>query len=345
MNLTEFLDNNEILTAITFVVGGLVLGFIFENIILARLRNASKKTKWKGDEVITESIQGIVTLWFVLGGAYAATQQLSLAQDTQNIISKVLLMIIVLSGSAFLSKLIIGAMNAYGEKAGKSFHGTSIFTKLTRILIYAIGILIILQSFGISITPILGALGVGGLAIGLALKDPLSNLFAGLNIIAARQIKKGDYIELESKEAGYIEDITWRNTVIRALSNNLVIIPNSKLSSAIVTNFNKPQEEMAVLIPIGVSYDSDLEQVEQTTVEVAKEAMKKFEPNIEEFEPSVSFCKFDDFSINFNVILRTSKFVNQYQLRHNFIKMLHKAYIREKINIPFPEHTVHMIQE
>jgi len=140
-------------------------------------------------------------------------------------------------------------------------------------------------------------------------------------------------------------DITWRNTVIRQLPNNLIIIPNRKLSEAIVTNFNMPEKELAVLIQVGVSYDSDLEKVEKVTIEVAKEVMKEVQGGVPKFEPFIRYHTFDDFSINFTVILRAKEFVDQYLIKHEFVKRLKKRYDEEGIVIPFPIRTVYLKNE
>ena len=202
----------------------------------------------------------------------------------------------------------------------------------------------ILHSLGISITPILTALGVGGLAAALALQPTLANLFSGLQIIAAKQLHPGDYIKLDSGEEGYVTDIAWRNTIIRALPNNMIIVPNSKLASAIVTNYYQPEQEMAVLVQVGVSYKSDLKKVEEVTIEVGKEIMREVEGGVPDFEPFIRYHTFDDSSINFTVILRTTEYVGQYLIKHEFIKRLHKRYNKEGIVIPFPIRTIHMDQ-
>ena len=100
-----------------------------------------------------------------------------------------------------------------------------------------------------------------GLAVALALQDTLSNLFSGLQVVASRQVRLGDYVKLESGEEGYVTDITWRNTSIRALPNNMVIVPNSKLASTLVTNYYQPEREMAVLVQVCVGYQSDLKKL------------------------------------------------------------------------------------
>ncbi|MFH1625075.1 MAG: mechanosensitive ion channel family protein, partial [Pseudomonadota bacterium] len=219
---------------------------------------------------------------------------------------------------------------------------TTIFTNLTRILIVIIGVLIVLQTLGVSITPIITALGIGGLAVALALQDTLSNLFSGFYILISRQVRVGDYVKLGTGEEGYVVDITWRNTTLRALPNNIIMVPNSKLASAITTNYNLPEKELSVRVQVGVSYDSDLEHVEKVTIEVAKGVMQDIVGDVISFEPFIRYHTFADFSINFTVIMRAKEFVDQYSMKHEFVKRLHKRYREEGIEIPFPIRTVHM---
>ncbi len=119
----------------------------------------------------------------------------------------------------------------------------------------------------------LTALGVGGLAVALALQDTLANLFAGIHILASKTVQPGDYIRLSSGEEGYVEDINWRQTTVRALSNNLVVIPNGQLAKTNMTNFMRPEQQLTILVQVGVAYDSDLEHVERVTTEVVAEVM------------------------------------------------------------------------
>jgi small-conductance mechanosensitive channel len=183
------------------------------------------------------------------------------------------------------------------------------------------------------------------LAVALALQDTLSNLFAGLQIIASRQVRVGDYIKLDSGQEGYVTDIRWRNTTIRALPNNMVIIPNNKLSSAITTNFYQPVKEMGFGVPVSVAYGSDLDYVEKVTLEVAREVMQEVEGGVPTAQPGFGFSKFGDSAIEFNVGLRCQEFVNQYRVTHEFIKRLHRRYQQEGIDIPYPIRTVYLKSE
>jgi small-conductance mechanosensitive channel len=185
-------------------------------------------------------------------------------------------------------------------------------------------------------------LGVGGLAVAPALQDTLSNLFAGFYITVSRQIRIGDYVKLESGEEGYVTDVAWRATKIRMLPNNVVLVPNAKPASAIITNYSLPDKELAVLVQVGVDYASDLEHVERVMVEVARAVMQTVPGGVPTFEPFIRSHTFGDSSINFTVILRAKEFVDQYLLTHEFVKRLHTRYERAGITIPFPIRTVHL---
>lgn len=332
----------KLIVPVLLFFGGIVLGIIFEKVVLKKLEKIAQKTKWEGDNIIIASLRRWITFWFILAGLYFALISLQLGPTFVEYLKKIVMILYIFSAIVVLSNIGASFVHMYGRKVQDVLPSTSLFTNLTRILIFLIGVLIILNSFGISITPILTALGVGGLAVALALQDTLSNLFAGLHVILTRQIKPGDYVKLESGEEGYVVDITWRNTTIRELSNNYIIIPNLKLANSIVKNYFMPDRELAVLVQVGVSYDSDLEKVERVTTEVAKEVMREVSGGIPEFEPFIRYHTFGDFSINFSVIMRAKEFVDQYLIKHEFIKRLHKRYKEEGITIPYPIRTIYI---
>ena len=228
----------------------------------------------------------------------------------------------------------------YGNRLSTTLPLTSLTQNLAKAIILLFGALMILNNLGISITPLLTALGVGGLAVALALQETLTNLFAGIHITMARQVRVGDYVKIDSGQEGYVADISWRNTRVRTLSNSLIMIPNTKLSQAIVTNFTLPTPEMAVLVEVGVDYRSDLEKVEKITSQVGKETMKEVAGGVSEFEPFIRYHTFGPYSINFTVILQGKTFVDQYLLKHEFIKRLHRRYAQEKIMFPLPAQVV-----
>jgi small-conductance mechanosensitive channel len=327
------------------ILGGLLVGLFVDKFVLGRIRKAVARTKWNGDEIIVTALGGMPALWLTLLGIYLALQSLPLSPSWRNFLKNALLVTAILSVTIFVAKIAAGLVGKYARRIEGTLPATSLFTNLTRLLVFLLGTLIILQTLNISITPILTALGVGGLAVALALQDTLSNLFSGLQIIASNQVRPGDYVKLESGEEGYVTDITWRNTAIRTLPNNMVIVPNSKLASTLVTNYHQPEKEMAVLVQVGVSYRSDLKKVERITIDVAREVMREVEGGMSDFEPFIRYHTFGDSSVNFTVILRGHEFTDQFLIKHEFIKRLHERYQQERIEIPFPIRTIQLRKE
>ncbi len=327
---------------LALVIGGLVTGLVFEKIVIKRIKKLSSLTKWEGDDIVIKASRGAILLLFTIAGVYGAVIVSPISPEMLALVQKIILAIVIVLGTVVLARMADDFVRLYSNKLQGVLPSTSIFAVLTRILIFSIGILIVLQSLGIPVTPILTALGVGGLAVALALQDTLSNLFSGLHLIVSGQVKLGDYVKLDSGEEGHVTDISWRNTTIKALPNNMIVVPNYKLASAIITNYNSPQKEMSVYVPVGVSYDSDLNKVEEVTVEVAKDVMTQVKGGVPEHEPVVRYNEFADSSINFIVVLRAKDFSSQYLIKHEFIKRLHERYRKENIEIPFPIRTVYL---
>ena len=322
--------------------GALLVGIIFERIILHRLHKIAERTTWKGDEIIISGLRGVTTLWFVLAGAFVASYSLPVTASVLLLIHKALMVLVILSGTMVVARIAVGFVNLSTLRADGALPSASILSNLTKLSVFLIGILIILQSLGISITPLLTALGVGGLAVALALQDTLSNLFAGVHLLASKKIRPGDFVGLDTGQEGTVVDIGWRNTTIRTLSNNLVILPNSKLSTAVVTSYFQPDKEISVVVPVAVSYDSDLQKVERVTVEVARSVMREVPGAVLTHEPFIRFNTFAESGVGFSVILRGQEFVAQYLIKHEFIKRLHARYRQEGIVIPYPTRVIYM---
>ena len=213
-------------------------------------------------------------------------------------------------------------------------------------LIILIGLLITLDSLSISISPLLTTLGIGGLAVALAFKDTLANFFAGLYILADRPIQVGDYIKLEGGPEGYVQEVGWRSTRIRTLPNNIVVIPNSKVSESIITNYFLPERRMSLMLNIAVSYSSNSRRVEEILMEEATRAASEIEGLLAEPAPMVRFIPgFGESALNFTLICQVREFVDQYYVQHELRHRIFERFRKEGIEIPFPQRTVHLRKE
>lgn len=245
----------------------------------------------------------------------------------------------------FVALRVVGRLVRRSVAANEAIPSASMLVNIARGIVLAIGALTILSVFDISITPILTALGVGGLAVSLALQDTLGNLFAGLQIIATKQIRPGDYVLLDSGQEGTVVDIAWRTTTLRTMVDNLVIVPNGVLAQSIVTNYKLPAEAVAVLNEFGVTYGSDLDKVEQVALEVARQVLRDTGNESPEHPPVFRFRQFGASEIACLVIMFVPSYGDQFPLKSAFVKGLYDRFYAEGIHFPFPTRTVHVVQE
>jgi small-conductance mechanosensitive channel len=278
---------------------GIILGWIFKRFVHQRLKKMTQKTDWRGDDVFFEAIESHIVLWFFLISLNIASSSISFLSDEYlGYLSKIIVAVIILSVTIAASKIGVGVLDYWAERQGTNLPSTTIFVNLARIIIISVGILIILQSIGISITPLLTAMGVGGLAISLALKDTLSDFFAGLHILLSQKVKPGDFVELDSGYMGYVQNITWRHTTLMERTNNEVTVPNAKISAAIVKNYDKGDPSFSIRVSIGVSYKSDLEHVVNVTEEVAATVVADIDGAKKDNPAVVRFFQFGESSVD-----------------------------------------------
>jgi small-conductance mechanosensitive channel len=340
---------NRALTVDDLVLAGIalaagLLGAFLLRMLLRWLGKHADRTRWSGDDVIVDALRTVVPWAAVAGGAAGAAAALPLTRTVQHHTNQVLTVLLIFVVTVSAARVVAGLVRTVTQSRSGVAGSATIFVNITRVLVLAIGFLVVLQTLGISIAPMLTALGVGGLAVALALQDTLANLFAGIHILASRTVQPGDYIQLSSGEEGYVEDINWRQTTVRNLSNNLVVIPNGQLAKTNMTNFMRPEQQLTILVQVGVAYDSDLEHVERVTTEVVAEVMTEITGAVPDHEPAVRFHTFGDSRIGFTVILGVGEFSDQYRIKHEFIKRLHRRYREEGIRIPAPTRTVALQQ-
>ncbi|MGA2678884.1 MAG: mechanosensitive ion channel family protein [Sedimentisphaerales bacterium] len=324
----------------------LCFGLLLRALLFRRLTKWAQQTKHDLDDVIISAIKGPFVIWFLMLGIYIALHFHELPENVVQTAGKVMLALGLFSATLVAANISSGVITHYSNKLGPTLPGATLTRTVSRIIIFAIGFLVILNALGISITPILATLGVGGLAVALALQDTLSNLFAGFHIITNRIVRVGDYIKLDSGgEEGYVIDVNWRTTKVKMLDNNTILIPNSKLTQTNVTNYYLPDKNLIIFVNVGVHYNSDLKHVEQVTCEVAKEVMREVQGGVPEFDPFIRYNTFGDSGIQFTVTLMGKEYFDQYLIRHEFIKRLNQRYSKEGIVIPYPTRTINFTQE
>ena len=343
-NIVELIQSNQLMNTwfipaiIVFI--GIVLGMIFKQVIHTRLKKAALTSEWEGDDIILHAVESQIVLWFFWAALSLALRDVEIAEPFGLYVSNFLIIILMASITHAAAKLIVGLLDLWSKKQGGGFPSTTMFTNFVWITVYSIGLLVILDALDISIAPMLTALGIGGLAVSLALKDTLTDVFAGLHILLSKKVQPGDFVSLDSGEMGYIQNITWRNTKMLERTNNIIHIPNTKLSNAIIKNYDSGDPSFSVKIPVGVGYDSDLDVVERVVMEVANDLHQNMDEMNKKSTPSFKFRGFGQSSIDFMVYFRGNKYGDQNPIIHAFVKKLHKRFNEEGIEIPFPMRTV-----
>ncbi|HDY84564.1 MAG TPA: mechanosensitive ion channel family protein [Methylophaga aminisulfidivorans] len=318
-----------------------------KKILLKRLSNVINKTSFFYDTLILNSISFPLTLALLaltLNLIEPVIHYVGVEMDF-SVLTSAARLFLVAALVLFIDAVLIGGVGHYADKSSSLKTSKSIMQGVVRALILGIGILVILGTMGISITPIIASLGITSLAVALALQPTLTNFFSGVQLVIDKPIRVGDFIELDSGEQGFVEKIGWRTTWIRMLQNNVIIIPNSVLSQSKIINYYYPEKQLSVPVEVGVHYDSDLEHVEQVTLEVAREILKTHKWGVEDYQTFVVFHTFDSSSINFTVMLRAQEYFNRFFIKSAFIKALHHRYRQEGITIPYPIRAINYQQE
>ena len=322
------------------LTGALSIGIAANKLINRRIRMHLQVEEGTWFYIFINALRGVPISLALVVGLYWIVNTIDIHESLVRLFSYILFAVIVLSITRVIARTINGVVERQIEKNGEKLPKTTLLSTILTVVIYAMGVLVILQYYGISIAPILTAMGVGGMAVALALQETLANIFSGLHLILSKQLRLDDYIRLSTGEEGRVTDITWRfTTIVPVGGGNVVVIPNQKIASSNITNFSMPRRDIIIKIPVGVAYDSDLDHVERVTLDVAQEVLSRVDETVSE-APAVRFHTFADSSINFDVVMHSSLFDHQFLLKHEFIKALTKRYREEGIEIPYPVRTV-----
>lgn len=331
------------LVPVSIVAGCTFLGLVVDRVVVRWLSALAERTTWEGDDILIAAVKGLPIVFGLLAGLHAALGYTNLKPSVLLLSEKALTVALILSATFVLARIADGLVRLYTPKVEGIGSSTSILVNLAKSAVWILGGLIALQSVGISIAPLLTALGVGGLATALALQPTLSNLFSGIQLLAARNIVPGDFIRMDSGDEGQVIDITWRHTAIRSLAGNLILVPNSRIVAAIVTNYHGPTKDMGLGVALTCAYGSDLAKVEAVCLEVGREVMTTVPGGVPEAEPSFRILSFGDSAINLNLGLRAREFSDQVLIRHETLRRIHTRFAQEGIEIPFPVRTVHVV--
>ena len=334
--------------ALLFVVFLIASGVanVVMRVFLGRL---TRRTQGTLDEELLNVVRGPVVLFIALTGLFLAlliltnleSPRYALLAGYDDQIRRAWLVVVIAEVAYLLYHLLDATMTWYIQSVAQTTEtqlDDRLLPPLKRImplLVYSLGFLMALSVLNIPISPILAGLGIGGLAVALAVQPTLANFFAGTYVVTEGELNVGDYIELQGGPSGYVVEVGWRSTKIRSMYNNLVIIPNSQMANSIVTNYYSPEPSMNVLVYCGVSYDSDLNVVENVVREASQTLVNESEYAVDG-EPWFGFDEFGDSNISFWVFVQAKDRLGSFYLTSDLVKVIHSRLTAEGIEINYP---------
>lgn len=300
-----------------------------------------KRSKNANIVLLVRPLRVLVVWALTLSGINFALQSLEYFQDNPTLsvsVEKALSIAWTILAMVVATRFFVGWFH-YKErrnlKEGQDFHARiSTAQKLTTGIIILFGALSILRIGGIDISPLLAGGAIGGIIIGLALQDSLSNVFAGLFLNIDRPIREGELLWLDQDREGFVEEVGWRYTKVRLLNDSLLIIPNNKFGQSSFINFDRTVSDLGVAVTINVAYGSDPMEVEAAAIEAAKEAQARVAPEEAEAHPYVRWESMSEKMATLKVYMRTDRSSRQYHLTSECIRLILKKFPERGISFP-----------
>lgn len=338
------------ISAVAVLIIFALLALLFRLAVRIILSKMKRKEEHGIPEIILECVKGPVSFFLVSVGILLSyllaieidSEIVAPFSGTRELSIRVWKVLVILTATVTIAQLadrmILWYLVNVAEKTETKIDDTLLPTvrRILPLTVYAAGALVVVDTVGVSISPILAGIGIGGLAVALAVQPTLSNFFAGTYVVTEGELKEGDFIELEGGPSGYVEEVGWRSTKIRSRFNNLVIIPNSRMVESIVTNYFSPTPAMNVVVTCGVSYDANLKDVERYALEEAQFVIDESDQAIKDVSPFFGFSNFGDSNIDFFVFLQAVDRSGTFKLKSELIKRIHERFNSEDIEINYP---------
>ncbi len=329
------------------VVVAILMALALHKLVFPFALRLTLRTPTELDERMVHAVRWPVTVGILVLGVYLAlTIPFNLTGSQKHWLDAAVRVIGIIIGIAAVSGSVSRLMDWYLETlaAGTPQVIDARFYPLLRrtvvAVIYGLGGLLVLDVLQINISPLIAGLGLGGLAVALAIQPTLANLFAGTYVMTEGAISPGDYIELEGSVAGYVVEVGWRSTRLRTWRNNLVVIPNARFAETIITNYQEPEPPVNVYLTCGVSYESDLEQVEAVSRDVMARLLDSDPNGVKEYGGWFGFESFGDSNVNFWLFLQARDRLASFDLQSALIRDLHQRFSEEGIVINYPVRTL-----
>jgi len=333
---------------VIIIVGTLIAVYLARFILYVAAQKLFTKTKTDLDDLLLLSGRKYLNILVILLGIYFLFEYLGkiysdiLGEKFFSIIDSSLYTITVIIFSHFLVRMISTLIKWFGKNIASKTETTvddefiPLVDRLTKVVLYILGILVILDHFDVNITGLLTVLGVGSLAIALAAKDSIANMIGGFIIMIDRPFRVGDRLKLDDGTVCDVHEIGIRSSKFRTFENTLIIKPNAELMQSTIHNMTYPYSEIRVRVDVGVSYNEDLEHVKKVILDEAA----KHEHVLENPPPEFRLLNFGDNSLDVSLRCMVSDVGKQFTTACDLREQILIRFRKENIEIPFPQRVV-----
>ncbi len=337
------LIQNTAFQAGLFVIGSLVTAKVADWIITSVLSRLTSRTKSTIDDRIIQILHRPIYYSILFMGLGISIQLFQLPEIITFISKGLFKTIVVIIWSFALFHSFIHFITWYSHQSKDDsiiqVHTMPIIDNVGKVIIFILGVFFILLSWDVDITGLTVSATVLVGIFGFAAQDTIANLFAGFFIMADTPYKPGDYINLDGGERGYVKTIGLRSTRIMTRDDIEITLPNSLIAnSKIINESGGPKEKNRVRITINVAYGSDIDQVRSVLEDIAKNSANVCKnPN-----PRVRFRTFGDSGLTFQLLFWIEKPEDRGRITDELNTVIYKQFANEKIEIPFPQRTIHI---
>ena len=342
------LEWHDLLVSLAIIAGAVLFAVLFSRIIFRLMLRAASLFPGDLDDHLVATAKGPVTAYIILLGVYLAIKiPLELPHAIDTVVDRVFSVVAIWVGAYMINGVGTSGLTwlqdylASTPAANTSSWALPLARRSLLLIVAVMAVMVSLDVLGINVTPLIAGLGIGGLAVALAIQPTLSNLFAGTYVITEGVVTPGDYIDMEGGVSGYVVDVNWRSTRLRTWGNNLVIIPNSRFAETVITNYSKPDEHVNVYLTCGVAYESDLARVEQVSHEVMERVISQHPGAMVDYGAYFGYENFGESNVDFWLFVQAKDRLASFEVRTELIKQLHARLAEEGITINYPVRTLH----
>lgn len=328
----------ETLTAIALFGGALILALLLPVLIGALVHRRTGGTglgEREAGEMVVRALRGPAGALVIVQALFIALRRLSYLQGDWQLIQRVWLAATIAVLVYATQRVVARLMQWYVERSGNGrsrIHSLPPLRRALSVAIWLAGGLVVLDTLGVQISALLAGLGLGGLAVALALQPLFANVFASSYLLSDQSIRVGDAIQVQGGPSGIVEDIGWRATRIRSFDHHLVIVPNSVLGQATITNFDATTPEADVTLILRVSAAEDLALVEDACLdELARLCAEATGLVVESAPVSFRYQSVEGGKAEILVRVRTTSWREVEHLRHRMVLRLQRRLQSEGI--------------